>query len=99
MIVAGSIDGVVESRTAAVLQTVHRCGQQRSVVGEILHHLTMPVEAHNEGFVKIWADGVLQKSGGSILFEVEPTAHRAAGIDQKSKLDRQVSFAAEIHNG
>ena len=54
MVVAGSIDGIVQCCSSTVLQTVYSRGEQRRIIRKILHHLTMPVKAHYEGLVKIW---------------------------------------------
>src|SRR5580693_10397305 len=59
----------------------------------------MPVKAHDEGLVKIWAHGVLQETDGGVLFEVKAPAHGTTGIDQKAKLNGQIGLAAKIYNG
>src|SRR5271165_5735515 len=99
IVVAGSIDGVVECGPPAIAHPVDSRGEQRGVVGKILHHLALPVEAYDESLVKIEAHGVLQKTDGSILLEFETASNRTAGIDQKSEFDGQVDLAPEIDDG
>src|SRR5580692_7150753 len=99
IVVAGSIDGIVECRSSPVLHPVHCGGEQCRIISEVLHHLTMPVKAYDEGLIKIWAHGALQETDGGVLFEVKAPAHGTAGIDQKSKLNGQIGLAAKIYNG
>src|ERR1700733_10687029 len=72
--------------------------EQRGIISEALHHLAVSVESHHKSFVEIRADRVLQKTNGRILFEIEPSTHRSASIDQKPKLDGKVGLAAKIYN-
>src|SRR5579862_8656316 len=58
----------------------------------------MPVKSHHKGLVKIRPDGALHETGCSLLLKIEAAMHRAAGVDQKSELDGQIGFAAEIYD-
>ena len=58
----------------------------------------MTVEAHHKCLVEICPQGVLQKADRRFLLKIEAAMHRAAGIDQKSQLERQIGFAAETYN-
>ena len=42
----------------------------------------MSTEAHDESFIEICPQRVLQKTDGSFLFEIETAVHRPAGVHQ-----------------
>ena len=95
---AGAIDGVIHRGAPAVVQIPHSGFQQVNVVGELLRDLAVSAETHDKSFVEIRPQGVLQEADRGFLFEIEAAVHRAAGIHQQSQLQRQISFAPEIHN-
>ena len=98
IVAASPINRVIQSRSSTVLHTVYRRGEQHGIVREALHHLAMAVEGDDKSLIEIRPDGVLQKTNCRILFEVEPSTHRSAGINQEPKLDGKVSLPPEIHN-
>jgi len=98
LIFAGAVNGVVERGAPAILQFVDAGGKQLDVVGEILRHLALGVEADDEGFVEVGADRVLQKADGGVLLEIETAVNRAADVDEQAEMQREIGFAAEIEN-
>ena len=95
---ARAIDGVVERGASAILQLVHAGGEQRDVVGKVLGHLTLGVEAHNESLVEAGANRVLQEVDGGILLEIKTAVHRSADVDEQAEVQRQIDLAAEVEN-
>ena len=67
--------------------------------GEVLEQLHFVVEMDEEGFVFIFAEGAIEEGvAGGALF-VEDAALAAAGVDQKTQGERQVTFASKILDG
>src|SRR5581483_9018387 len=79
---AGTINGVVQSGTTAVLQVLNGARQLRNAVGEVLRELSMRVKSEHEGLVVAGTENVLQKIGCGLLFEIEAAAYRSAYVDQ-----------------
>src|SRR5260370_24673749 len=98
LFLGGAVDGVVERRAASILQLVYAGREQFHVVGEILRHLALGVEADHEGFVEAGADRVLQEADGGILLEIKTAVYRSAYVDQQAEVQRQISFSPKINN-
>src|SRR5260370_2992637 len=94
----GAVDGVVQRRSASILQLVYARREQFHVVGEILRHLALGVEADYEGFVEAGADCVLQEVYGGVLLEIKTAVDRSAHVDKQAEVQRQISFAPKINN-
>ena len=98
LIFAGLVDRVVQRGAAAIVQLVHAGREQGHIVGEILRHLAVAVEAHHKRLVEAGAHRVLQKTGGRVLLKIEPAVHRSADIDQQAQVQGQIGFAAEVQD-
>src|ERR1022692_867472 len=98
-IFAGAVDGVVKRRASTILKFVHASGKQLNVVGKVLRHLTLSVEADYESFIEASPDRVLQEAGSGILLKIKTTVHRSAHIDEQTEVHRQIRFPAEVENG
>src|SRR5215472_3442120 len=71
LVLASMINRIVERRAAAVVEGSDAPRKALNIVGEILRKLLMNVETHHKSGVEARPDGVLQKAGSSVLFEVE----------------------------
>src|SRR5581483_11431941 len=98
LLFTGTINRVIKRRATASMQAVHSDGQQSDVVGEVLRDLVMPIEAHYEGSVKLRTNNLLQEINRSLLLKIKAAAHRAAGVHQKSHLERQIGLAIKGHD-
>ncbi len=77
---------------------MHTVCQQFRVIGEILCDFRGYIEAHDEGVILLRVDRLVKKFDSGFLLELEAVAHRVAGIDEQSDLQRQIGFRVEAAN-
>ena len=98
LVAAGKIQRVIHRRAAARPQGANSARERFGVVGEILGDFRSDIETHDERFVIPRPDRLVQKLDGRFLLELEAVAHRVAGIDQQSDLQRQLGLVVKAAN-
>ena len=96
LVAASVVERIKHGGAAAGPQQTHSARQALGVIREVLCHFRRHVEAHHESSVVLGPNGLVQELDGRFLLELEPVAHRVAGIHQKSHLERQVGLVAEV---
>ena len=91
-LLAGDVDGVVNSRASASTSSQDLIAEFAGIGSESLDNLRLIVESHEEGFIFSAAENAEEKIVGGVLLELDAIANAVGSVEQHADAKRQIGL-------